>query len=86
MEKPSQRVREWLRALPPDAIVWFDKIAPKNPLLGSDSGRNTNSILVQIGRRLAVETIIEAAAAEREQKKTQPFTPLASELAGKITK
>jgi hypothetical protein len=42
--------------------------------------------MVQIGRRRVVEDILEAVKAEKEQREPQPFTPLASELAGKITK
>lgn len=65
---------------------WFDEIAPKNPLIGSRAGENTNSIMVQIGRRLTAEAILEAALAERSERKPQPFAPMASELMGKITK
>ena len=42
--------------------------------------------MVQIGRRRVVEDILEAVRGEKEQREPQPFTPLASELAGKITK
>ena len=42
-----------------EASQWFDEIAPKNPLIGSRAGENTNSIMVQIGRRLTVEEILE---------------------------
>ena len=68
-----------------EASQWFDEIAPKNPLIGSRAGENTNSIMVQIGRRLTVEEILEAAMTERLERKPKPFSAMASELMGKIT-
>ncbi len=87
IEIRNSLLRDWLRQCPiREAEAWFDLIAPKNVLAGSDSARNTNSIMVQIGRRRVVEDILDAVRGEKEQREPQPFTPLASELAGKITK
>lgn len=87
IEIKNSLLRDWLRTCPiREAEAWFDLIAPRNVLAGSDSARNTNSIMVQIGRRRVVEDILEAVRGEKEQREPQPFTPLASELAGKITK
>lgn len=70
--------------MPQEAEQWFDIIAPRNPMIGSDAGRNTNSVFAQIGKRLAVDTILEAARAEKNPAKPeyQPAKP--SELAGVI--
>lgn len=82
----SQRLKDWLRSCPiKEAEALFEIIAPKNPMKGSDNGYNTNSIMVQVGRRLAVDEILEYVRGEREVKEPAPFTPLASDLLNKYS-
>jgi len=80
-EKLMIQLRDWLRMMPPLAEEWFDSFAPRNPLIGSDAGRNTNHIMIQTGRRLAVQTIIDAAKRAKEQPIKKEFAPNPSELA-----
>jgi hypothetical protein len=83
----NQRLKDWLRSCPlKEAEAWFEIIAPSNPLKGSDNGYNTNSIMVQVGRRLAVDEILAYAKGEKEGKEPEPFTPVASDLLNKYTK
>lgn len=83
----SQLLKDWLRCCPiKEAEAWFDVIAPKNPMRGSDNGYNTNSIMVQVGRRLAVDEILSYVKCEKEGKEPEAFTPVASDLLNKYTK
>lgn len=82
----NQRTKEWLRALPTEAIQWLDTVAPKNPLVGCDAGKNTNAVFVQIGKRLLAETIISTAMAEKNQTKPQAYEPTREDLLGRIAK
>lgn len=83
----NQRLKDWLRSCPiREAEAWFEIIAPRNPMKGSDNGYNTNSIMVQVGRRLAVDEILAYAKGEKEVKEPEPFAPVASDLLNKYTK
>lgn len=80
----NQRTKDWLRLTPKEAIQWLDTVAPKNPLIGCDAGKNTNAVFVQIGKRLLAEMIISAAMAEKNMVKPQPYEPTKGDLLGKI--
>ena len=72
--------------MPVEAEQWFDTVAPKNPLIGCDAGRNTNAVFVQVGKRILADTIISLAYGEKYQTKPQPYNPTNADLIGKITK
>lgn len=83
----NQRLKDWLRSCPiNEAEAWFEIMAPRNPMKGSDNGYNTNSIMVQVGRRLAVDEILAYAKGEKEVREPEPFAPVASDLLNKYTK
>lgn len=87
MKINNQRLKDWLRSCPiKEAEAWFDIIAPKNPMRGSDNGYNTNSIMVQVGRRLAVDEILSYVRGEKEVREPEAFAPMASDLLNKYTK
>ncbi len=72
--------------MPPEAEQWFDTVAPKNPLIGCDAGRNTNAVFVQVGKRILADAIILAAQRQKYQLKPQAYEPSKGDLIGKITK
>lgn len=80
----TQAVKDWLRMMPSDVEAWLNVLAPKNPLLGSDGAKNTNSIMVQIGRRLLADSILEYSRMEKELFTPKPFSPKATDLLGPI--
>lgn len=59
----NQTVKATLSGLPKEFIAWLESLRNKNPLRGSDSGRNANSVFVEIGKNIIVDTILE----EREK-------------------
>lgn len=59
----DQTVKATLSGLPKEFIAWLESLRNKNPLRGSDSGRNANSVFVEIGKNIIVDTILE----EREK-------------------
>lgn len=52
-------VKGYLSGMPKDFIEWLESLRNKNPLRGSDSGRNANSVFVEIGKNIIVDTILE---------------------------
>lgn len=59
----NQTVKATLSGLPKEFIAWLESLRNKNPLRGSDSCRNANSVFVEIGKNIIVDTILE----ERER-------------------
>lgn len=59
----NQTVKATLSGLPKEFLDWLESLRNKNPLKGSDSCRNANSVFVEIGKNLIVDTILE----EREK-------------------
>lgn len=59
----NQTVKATLGGLPKEFIAWLESLRNKNPLRGSDSCRNANSVFVEIGKNIIVDTILE----EREK-------------------
>ena len=59
----NQTVKATLSGLPKEFIAWLESLRNKNPLRGSDSCRNANSVFVEIGKNIIVDTILE----EREK-------------------
>lgn len=59
MIKPNNTVKAALVGLPADFIVWLESLRNKNPLVGSKDGTNANSVFVEIGKNLIVDTILE---------------------------
>lgn len=55
-------VKGYLAGMPQDFIIWLESLRNKNPLRGSDSCRNTNSVFVEIGKSLVVDAIFDARA------------------------
>lgn len=53
-------VKGYLSGMPKDFIVWLESLRNKNPLKGSDSGRNANSVFVEIGKNIIVDAILDA--------------------------
>ena len=50
----------YLSGMPQDFIDWLESLRNKNPLRGSDSCRNSNSVFVEIGKNLVVDAILDA--------------------------
>lgn len=73
----NNTVKATLSALPKDFIDWLESLRNKNPLRGSDSGRNANSVFVEIGKNIIVDTILE----ERD-KAINPRAPEAKPVNG----
>lgn len=55
----NETVRATLGSLPKEFLVWLESLRNRNPLRGSDSGRNVNSVFVEIGKNIIVDTILE---------------------------
>lgn len=55
----NETVKATLSGLPKEFLVWLESLRNKNPLRGSDSGRNANSVFVEIGKNIIVDTILE---------------------------
>lgn len=53
-------VKAYLVSMPQDFIDWLESLRNKNPLRGSDSCRNANSVFCEIGKNLIVDTILDA--------------------------
>lgn len=53
-------VKGYLSGMPQDFIEWLESLRNKNPLRGSDSCRNANSVFVEIGKNIIVDTILDA--------------------------
>lgn len=48
-----------LLTLSPVFIKYLESLRNKNPLKGSDGGKNANSVFVEIGKNLVVDQILE---------------------------
>lgn len=59
MIKPNNTVKAALVGLPADFIVWLESMRNKNPLVGSKDGMNQNSVFVEIGKNIIIDTILE---------------------------
>jgi hypothetical protein len=70
-------VKGYLSGMPKDFIIWLESLRNKNPLKGSDSGRNANSVFVEIGKNLVVDAILEA-----RDEAINPRTPEVKEADG----
>lgn len=55
----NETVKATLSGLPKEFIIWLESLRNKNPLRGSDSCRNANSVFVEIGKNIIVDTILE---------------------------
>lgn len=55
----NNTVKATLSALPKEFIDWLESLRNRNPLRGSDSCRNANSVFVEIGKNIIVDTILE---------------------------
>lgn len=55
----NETVKATLGSLPKEFLVWLESLRNRNPLRGSDSGRNVNSVFVEIGKNIIVDTILE---------------------------
>lgn len=56
----NDTVRGYLAGMPNDMIDWLESLRNKNPLAGSNAGKNANSVFVEIGKNLIVEAILDA--------------------------
>lgn len=70
--KISETVKATLSALPPEFIDWLNSLRNRNPLDGSDSGKNSNLVFVSIGRNLVVDAILDAREEALHPKPQQP--------------
>lgn len=73
----NNTVKATLSALPKEFIDWLESLRNRNPLRGSDSCRNANSVFVEIGKNIIVDTILE----ERD-KAINPRAPEAKPVNG----
>lgn len=73
----NNTVKATLSALPKEFIDWLESLRNRNPLRGSDSCRNANSVFVEIGKNIIVDTILE----ERD-KAINPRDPEAKPING----
>jgi len=73
----NNTVKATLCSLPKEFIDWLESLRNKNPLRGSDSCRNANSVFVEIGKNIIVDTILE----ERD-KAINPRDPEAKPING----
>lgn len=64
-------VKGYLSGMPQDFIVWLESLRNKNPLRGSDSCRNSNSVFVEIGKNLVVDAILDARQEAMHPSATQ---------------
>lgn len=55
----NKEVQAWLLTMPKSALDWLDSLRNRNPLKGSNGGANQNSVFVEIGKNLIVDTIHE---------------------------
>lgn len=55
----NETVRATLGSLPKEFLEWLESLRNRNPLRGSDSGRNANSVFVEIGKNIIVDTILD---------------------------
>lgn len=70
-------VKGYLSGMPQDFIVWLESLRNKNPLRGSDSCRNSNSVFVEIGKNLVVDAILDA-----RQEAMHPSMPQSRDMDG----
>lgn len=68
----NETVKATLAGLPKEFIDWLNSLRNRNPLDGSDSGKNTNLVFVAIGRNLVIDTILEAREEAIHPKPKQP--------------
>ena len=73
----NETVRATLGSLPKEFLEWLESLRNKNPLRGSDSCRNANSVFVEIGKNIIVDTILD----ERD-KVINPRSPQFKEADG----
>ena len=55
----NETVKATLAGLPKEFIAWLESLRHKNPLVGSGAGSNTNSVFVEIGKNLIIDTILD---------------------------
>lgn len=70
-------VKGYLSGMPKDFIDWLESLRNKNPLRGSDSCRNANSVFVEIGKNIIVDTILE-----ERQNAINPRDPISRDADG----
>lgn len=68
----NETVKATLAGLPKEFLIWLESLRNRNPLDGSDSGKNTNLVFVAIGRNLVIDTILEAREEAIHPKPKQP--------------
>lgn len=54
----TKEVQTALLMLQPSFIKYLESLRNKNPLKGSDGGKNANSVFVEIGKNLVVDQIL----------------------------
>lgn len=54
----TQELQTALLTLPSIFIKYLETLRNKNPLKGSDGGKNANSVFVEIGKNLVVDQIL----------------------------
>ena len=70
-------VKGYLAGMPQDFIIWLESLRNKNPLRGSDSCRNSNSVFVEIGKNIIVDTLLD-----ERQNALNPRKPSAQDVDG----
>lgn len=69
----NETVKATLAGLPADFINWLESLRNRNPLDGTDSGKNANLVFVSIGRNLVVDAILDAREEALHPKPQQPL-------------
>lgn len=54
----TKELQTALLMLQPSFIKYLESLRNKNPLKGSDGGKNANSVFVEIGKNLVVDQIL----------------------------
>lgn len=54
----TKELQTQLLALQPTFIKYLESLRNKNPLKGSEGGKNANSVFVEIGKNLVVDQIL----------------------------
>lgn len=74
-----------LQALSPVFIEYLESLRNKNPLKGSDGGKNSNSVFVEIGKNLVVDKILADIDEARNPRQASTLVEDGSEImTGKI--
>ena len=76
----NETVKATLASLPKEFILWLESLRHRNPLVGSGGGSNANSVFVEIGKNIIVDTILEERENAIHPRPAKAGTPDGSEI------